>query len=335
VLIAGIVPSCLAAFRPCHCWVGHGQPYSKTEIVESAAQVEHNLRAGGNASDRGSEWRRHFVTLADVPSRGTGARLVQHGDRGSPQRALRVPGNLQVPSATGGRGGANWELKRGLVDGITDATVDRWYESALEAGATAGKILGAGQVVSRPRGPSRAPCHSPGAGGAPRTPAEILGARKPHYDAGPERDVARQVTELHNVEAYLVRLQAAVDTLPRNRLAELGEMLYRAYRNEKQVFTLGNGGSAFTASHMAADLGKNTIGPEHAPVPRYQPQRQRGQLTALANDLGYENVFREQLQNLIRPGDLLIAISGSGNSANVVNAIRYAQEQCAETACDL
>jgi D-sedoheptulose 7-phosphate isomerase len=53
-------------------------------------------------------------------------------------------------------------------------------------------------------------------------------------------------------------------------------------------------------------------------------------MTALANDLGYENVFSEQLKNLIRAGDLLVAISASGNSPNVVNAIRYAQRQCAE-----
>jgi D-sedoheptulose 7-phosphate isomerase len=53
-------------------------------------------------------------------------------------------------------------------------------------------------------------------------------------------------------------------------------------------------------------------------------------MTALANDLGYENVFSEQLKNLIRAGDLLVALSASGNSPNVVNAIRYAQRQCAE-----
>ena len=55
-----------------------------------------------------------------------------------------------------------------------------------------------------------------------------------------------------NVEIYVERLQRAVEALPRDRLAKLGEMLFRAYRNEKQVFTLGNGGSASTASHMAA-----------------------------------------------------------------------------------
>src|ERR671931_101646 len=135
---------------------------------------------------------------------------------------------------------------------------------------------------------------------------------------------------MQNVETYLGRLHAAVDALPRDRLTELGEMLYRTYRNGQQVFTLGNGGSASTASHMAADLAKNTI---RANMRRFRVlslNDNHALLTALANDLGYENVFSEQLKNLIRPGDLLIAISASGNSPNVVNAIRYAQSNSAE-----
>jgi D-sedoheptulose 7-phosphate isomerase len=133
-----------------------------------------------------------------------------------------------------------------------------------------------------------------------------------------------------NVETYLQRLQTAVEGLPRDRLTTLGEMLYRAYRNEKQVFTLGNGGSASTASHMAADIAKNTIAPNMLRFRVMSLNDNTAMLTALANDLGYDNVFSEQLQNLIRPGDLLIAISGSGNSQNVLNAIRYAREQSAE-----
>ena len=137
---------------------------------------------------------------------------------------------------------------------------------------------------------------------------------------------------MDNVEAYLQRLHAAVDGLPRDRLATLGEMLYRAYQNEKQVFTLGNGGSASTAGHMAADIAKNTISPHMRRFRALSLNDNTAMLTALANDLGYENVFSEQLQNLIRPGDLLIAISASGNSTNVLNAIRYAREQSAEVA---
>src|SRR4051794_39023580 len=123
---------------------------------------------------------------------------------------------------------------------------------------------------------------------------------------------------MDNVETYLQQLHTAVEGLPRDRLTTLGEMLYRAYRNEKQVFTLGNGGSASTASHMAADIAKNTIAPNMLRFRVMSLNDNTSMLTALANDLGYENVFSEQLQNLIRPGDLLIAVSGSGNSKNVL-----------------
>jgi D-sedoheptulose 7-phosphate isomerase len=135
-----------------------------------------------------------------------------------------------------------------------------------------------------------------------------------------------------HIEAHLDRVRAAIDALPRDRLVVLAETLLRAYRNGKQVFTLGNGGSSSTASHMAADLAKNTIGPnmrrfrisslnDNAPI-----------VTALANDLGYENVFVEQLMNLVRPGDVVIVVSASGNSPNVIRAIEYARGQSAHIA---
>jgi D-sedoheptulose 7-phosphate isomerase len=136
-----------------------------------------------------------------------------------------------------------------------------------------------------------------------------------------------------NIETYLDRLRAAVEAHPQERHAELGEKLYRANRNDKQVFTLGNGGSASTASHMAADLAKNTIGTNMRRFRVMSLNDNAAILTSLANDLGYENVFREQLENLVRPGDLLIALSASGRSPNVLKALRYAQAQCAQTAC--
>ena len=132
------------------------------------------------------------------------------------------------------------------------------------------------------------------------------------------------------VAGYLEQLRATIDTLPRDRLAEMGEMLFRAYRNEKQVFTVGNGGSASTASHMAADLGKNTIGPNMRRFRILSLNDNAAIVSAHANDIGYEHIFSEQLVNVIKPGDLLVAISGSGNSPNVVRAMTYAREQCAE-----
>jgi D-sedoheptulose 7-phosphate isomerase len=134
---------------------------------------------------------------------------------------------------------------------------------------------------------------------------------------------------MDNVAGYLRQLGAAVDALPQERLSTLGEMLYRAYRNEKHVFTLGNGGSASTASHMAADLAKNTIGPNMERFRILSLNDNVALVTALSNDVGYDQVFAEQLTNLIRPGDVLISISGSGNSPNVLRAMRYARASSA------
>ena len=137
---------------------------------------------------------------------------------------------------------------------------------------------------------------------------------------------------LTQVDDYLDRLRAAIDGLPRDRLNQLAETLLGAYRNDKQVFTIGNGGSSSTASHLAADLSKNTTGANTRRFRITSLNDNAAIVTAIANDLGYENMFAEQLINLIRPGDVLIAVSASGNSPNIVNAIRYAQQQSAHVA---
>jgi D-sedoheptulose 7-phosphate isomerase len=133
-----------------------------------------------------------------------------------------------------------------------------------------------------------------------------------------------------HLDHYVDRLQTAVAALPRERLDELGETLLRAYRNSKQVFLLGNGGSSSTASHMAADLAKNTIGPNMKRFRVVSLNDNAAIMTALANDLGYESVFSEQLVNLVQAGDVLIVVSASGNSPNVLKAMRYARTRSAE-----
>jgi D-sedoheptulose 7-phosphate isomerase len=133
-----------------------------------------------------------------------------------------------------------------------------------------------------------------------------------------------------HLDEYLSRLQTAVDALPRERMDALGETLLRAYRNNKQVFLLGNGGSSSTASHMAADLAKNTIGPNMKRFRIVSLNDNAAIVTALANDLGYENIFSEQLTNLVQVGDVLIVVSASGNSPNVLKAMRYARSRSAE-----
>ncbi len=132
------------------------------------------------------------------------------------------------------------------------------------------------------------------------------------------------------IRGYLERLDTALTTISPELVDELSSRLYRAYRNGKQVFVLGNGGSASTASHMAADLGKNTIGPNMRRFRIMSLNDNIPLLTALSNDLGYEQVFAEQLMNLIRAGDVLVVISGSGNSPNVLRAIEYARSESAQ-----
>ena len=135
---------------------------------------------------------------------------------------------------------------------------------------------------------------------------------------------------LTHIDSYVSRLTGALERMPREPISELGDALLRAYRNDKQVFTLGNGGSASTASHMAADLAKNTIGPHMRRFRIASLNENAAIMTALANDIGYEHVFSEQLIEVIRPGDVLIAVSASGNSPNVLEAIRLARRESAE-----
>jgi D-sedoheptulose 7-phosphate isomerase len=143
---------------------------------------------------------------------------------------------------------------------------------------------------------------------------------------------APSLTCTERAQEHLGLLADAMGQLPLAELERLSEALFRAYRDDKQVFTLGNGGSSSTASHMAADLAKNTIG---ANMHRFRIMSLNDNvsiMTALANDVGYENVFVEQLMNHIRAGDVLLVVSASGNSTNVLKAMRYARSRSAEVA---
>jgi D-sedoheptulose 7-phosphate isomerase len=104
-------------------------------------------------------------------------------------------------------------------------------------------------------------------------------------------------------------------------------VLEEARAAHRHIFVFGNGGSASTASHFAADLGKNTIRPS---LPRFRVtclNDNMALLSAYGNDLGYDAVFVEPLLSLAEPGDVAIAISASGNSPNVVRAVQAANER--------
>ena len=136
---------------------------------------------------------------------------------------------------------------------------------------------------------------------------------------------------MERVTNYIMLLQQTIDQMPREEIVRVIDLLYSARFSGRQVFIMGNGGSASTASHFVCDLSKNT---RREGWPRYKViglSDNMAVFSAYANDEGYENVFCEQLANLLLPDDIVIAISASGNSRNVVNAIQYAKNQNAFT----
>src|SRR6266566_3946537 len=114
-------------------------------------------------------------------------------------------------------------------------------------------------------------------------------------------------------------------------LQNILSLLEDAYRNGHRIFIMGNGGSAATASHFALDLAKNTIMPGAPRVRAISLTDHVPLITAWSNDTAYEHIFAEQLANMIEPGDVTIAISTSGNSPNVINALYLARASQAST----
>jgi D-sedoheptulose 7-phosphate isomerase len=122
-----------------------------------------------------------------------------------------------------------------------------------------------------------------------------------------------------------------MDQLPQTMIAEVIYALQLARIQGNQVFIMGNGGSASTSSHFVCDLAKNT---RYDSLPHYRVIGLADNMeifSAYANDEGYENVFSQQLINLIRPDDVVIAISASGNSKNVITAVQVAKKYNART----
>lgn len=136
---------------------------------------------------------------------------------------------------------------------------------------------------------------------------------------------------MEKIRDYISTLQLTMDQLPQELIAEVIEILQNARLTGKQIFIMGNGGSASTASHFVCDLAKNTRqdGSPHFRVIGLTDNM--AIFSAYANDEGYEHVFAKQLANLIRPADVVIGISASGNSQNVINAIEEAQKYTATT----
>lgn len=129
---------------------------------------------------------------------------------------------------------------------------------------------------------------------------------------------------------YLSRLQAEVGRINQAELKLWADLLYEAWASDRFVYIIGNGGSGTTASHMAEDLGKSTLKPEDLKDESKKRLKvlsltdNAGWIMAVGNDVAYDQIFVQQLMNYGREGDLLIAISGSGNSPNILSAVDWA-----------
>jgi len=136
-----------------------------------------------------------------------------------------------------------------------------------------------------------------------------------------------------NFSEYKSYTQRALDSVDEAEVARFIDSLYDAFEREATIYVIGNGGSAANASHLAQDLAKGTC------ASMQQERRIRALsltdnfafFSALGNDEGYDQVFVQQLRTFCRPGDLLVAISGSGNSPNVLRAVEYANDHGMKT----
>jgi D-sedoheptulose 7-phosphate isomerase len=129
---------------------------------------------------------------------------------------------------------------------------------------------------------------------------------------------------------YIADTRSALDGLVVEQIQGIIEELGQAYAHGRQVLVVGNGGSAATASHLACDLSKTILGrPVDQAVKRFRVvslAENMSLITAWANDASFDDVFVEQIKNLAQRDDLLVAITASGNSPNILSAVRVAKE---------
>ena len=136
---------------------------------------------------------------------------------------------------------------------------------------------------------------------------------------------------MNHVRGYITELEETLSRLPEALIDEVIGLMHEARLDRKQIFVMGNGGSAATASHFVCDLAKNT---RKEGLPNFRViglSDNMAIFSALANDEGYHNVFAQQLESFVQPGDIVIGISASGNSPNVLGAIELANRAGART----
>jgi len=136
---------------------------------------------------------------------------------------------------------------------------------------------------------------------------------------------------LESIITYFAELEQMMRAISLSDLRKVLDILEEGYHHGHRIFIMGNGGSAATASHFALDLAKNTIMPGAPRVKAISLTDHVPLITAWSNDTHYEHIFAEQLANMVEAGDIVIGISASGNSANVINAMKLARQTRAAT----
>ena len=135
--------------------------------------------------------------------------------------------------------------------------------------------------------------------------------------------------------SYVQAVTTALNGLDLAAVSRVIEALWWAYQADRQIFIFGNGGSASTSSHLATDLAKGTLGyrgdAPARPVRAVSLTDNNSLISAWANDVGFEHVFLGQLKTHLRRGDVVVALSASGNSPNILAAIHFARDAGART----
>ena len=136
---------------------------------------------------------------------------------------------------------------------------------------------------------------------------------------------------MDRIKDYLNAVAALLTEIPSEEIRKVADLVLDAYKTGKQVILMGNGGSAATASHFACDLQKGVSCKGDKKFKVMAVTDNTPLITALANDFDYSDIFAEQISIWAQPGDLVIAISGSGNSANIIKGIETANRKNAVT----
>ena len=144
-----------------------------------------------------------------------------------------------------------------------------------------------------------------------------------------------------NLQVYTGELQKVLENLPWDAISQTVDVLWQCCQRGGRIFTMGNGGHCNTAAHMINDLAKHTISSDDKTAVVADNLRFRTMclndsasfVTGIANDMGFDYIFSEQVANWVKSGDVVIGISGSGNSKNILLAFEEAKKIGATTVC--